>query len=165
MNRVLLDTNIYGTILQTGKSEKLAERLAGKDISVVGFDLIRKELRHTSKNTSIGGKNLRIELLKLYDTLTRGRTCETTPTVTDIAKTYFDTLANLGSKNQRDEVFNDLLIVACASVNEVDIVVSDDKKTMFSAEFLTAYKIVNNIRRLRMPAFIGYEKFTRSSSL
>src|SRR3989338_9059791 len=100
MNRVWLDTNRYGTILKAGRSERLAEKLAEKGVSVVGFDLIRKELRHTSKNTSIGGKNLRIELLKLYDALTRGRTCETTPVVTDIAETYLDTLANLGLKTR-----------------------------------------------------------------
>ncbi len=165
MNRVLLDTNIYGLIALSDESDKITENIAKGEIIVVGFDLIRKELRSTPKNLKIGDKKLRIELLGFYDTLVRGHDYKTTKIISELAEEYFETIFNLGVRVPKHKILHDLLIVACASVNEVDVVVSEDKRTMLSNEFLTGYRIVNNIRKLRMPQFIGYEKFTRSFSL
>ncbi len=162
--RVMLDTNIYGIILERKESERIAENITKGRISVVGFDLIRKELRSTPKNVKIWGKNLRIELLGLYDTFVRGRDYKTTRIINGLAEEYLKTIANLGVKVSKSGVFDNLLIVACASANEVDVVVSEDEKTMLSDEFVTAYRIVNNIRKLRIPEFIRYEKFRRLSS-
>lgn len=40
-------------------------------------------------------------------------------------------------------------------------VVSDDNDTMRSSLALTAFEVVNKIKRYRMPQFIGYETFGR----
>ncbi|MBI4177463.1 MAG: hypothetical protein HY516_03790 [Candidatus Aenigmarchaeota archaeon] len=163
--RVLLDTNIYGIIALNAKPEETVEKMIKSGISVIGFDLIRKELRHTPNDIKLDKRSLRIKLLGLYDALTGGNDYKTTFIVTGVAEEYYQTMLNLGVKIPKFNIFNDLLIVACASVNEVDVVVSDDKRTMLSDELLTVYRIVNNIRKLRIPDFIGYDKFRRLFSL
>ena len=42
----------------------------------------------------------------------------------------------------------------------LDMIVSKNK-TMFSNEAVNAYKIVNGLKKYRMPEFISYEKFRR----
>lgn len=53
------------------------------------------------------------------------------------------------------------LIVACASINELDIVVSEDNKTMLSEYAIRTYDTVNSLRSHRTPKFIHYEDFRR----
>ena len=42
---------------------------------------------------------------------------------------------------------------------------NEDKKTMLSANALKAYEIVNKIRNLKMPNFVGYNNFRRLFSV
>jgi hypothetical protein len=53
------------------------------------------------------------------------------------------------------------MIVACATLHDLDIVVSEDNKTMLSEYSLKTYQTVNSIKKYKMPQFIGYDKFRR----
>ena len=58
MKRVLLDTNIYGKIIERGEVE-LIESLMEKEkgIFVYGSKVVRKELRNTPKEIAVKEKN------------------------------------------------------------------------------------------------------------
>lgn len=72
MKRVLLDTNIYGRIVERQQEERVKESLGNSpDIIVYGFDVVRKELRATSRKIRFGKKSVRIALLTLYDAFWR----------------------------------------------------------------------------------------------
>ncbi len=162
MKRVILDTNIYGKIVDKEQVEEI-EQLAEKrrDIVIYGFDVIRKELRNTPKDKTIKKKKYRIILLSLYSRIIRERSFELTNPIKLLAEDYLRTYKALfGSVNEK--MRNDFLIVACASIHELDVVVSDDNNTMLSDYAKKTYNTVNSLRRHKMPNFIGYEEFRRS---
>ena len=162
MKRVILDTNIYGRIIERKEAEEIREKLELKrDIIIYGFDVVRKELRVTSKKVRIEKKSLRLALLGIYDHLTQRHLMSTTSLIRNLADDYYETYKQLGGKYSKEELMNDFLIVACASIHELDIVVSDDNDTMLSENALRAYTIVNKLRKHRLPQFIGYDSFGR----
>ena len=74
MKRVILDTNIYGRIVDMEQVEEVRE-LAEKrrDIIIYGFDIIRKELRKTPRGMTIGKGKYRMVLLTLFGKLSKER--------------------------------------------------------------------------------------------
>ncbi|MBI2076323.1 MAG: hypothetical protein HYT72_03700 [Candidatus Aenigmarchaeota archaeon] len=162
MKRVILDTNIYGRIIERKEEEEIQNALRKrKDVIIYGFDVVRKELRGLSGESLIGRRKLRILLLTLYDTIARTHIFLTTSLINQLAEDYYSTYRHVGGNKSKDKIFNDFLIIACASLHELDIVVSEDNKTMFSNEATSAYRIVNNLRKYRMPEFISYQNFRR----
>ena len=161
--RVLLDTNVYGLLIERGDARNLEILTEKGFLDVYGSEIIRKELRSVPKNIKNEGRNFRIILLTLYDGIVKD-SLRVTKFIEEVADQYFRTLQSL-QPNTNKEMIKDLIIVATASANEMDIVVSDYKKTMLSPNAIKAYEIVSKIRKLRMPEFVGYEKFTRLFSL
>jgi len=49
------------------------------------------------------------------------------------------------------------MIVACASLNKLDIVYSADNKTLLSKQALKAYKHIHIKESLKLPTFFTYE--------
>ncbi len=162
MKRIILDTNIYGRIVERQQEERARESLGNSpDIIVYGFDVVRKELRATSKKIRFGKKSVRIALLTLYDKLVERHMYSTTSAVQQLSEDYYEAYRALGGRQHKAEMMNDFLIVACASLHEMDIVVSDDNDTMLSDEAIEAYRVVNALRKYRVPQFIGYDAFWR----
>jgi len=162
MKRVIMDTNVYGLIVVDLDRNKVKEALKkGLRVIVYGMPLIRKELRDTPKNIRAEGANLRNYLLSLYDEVTGNRTLKYLKEADSLATSYFSVYKELGGYASRDEIIKDIMIFACASMNSLDIVVSNDRKTMLSDKALHSYKIVNQIRKIRMPRFLSYEEFKR----
>ena len=160
--RIILDTNIYGWILKKKEEEILVDELLNKkDILVYGNDIIRKELRDVPKKIKLGDKNFRIMILNLYDRIIKDHSFVTTNFIKKVAGNYFETFKEISRIPSRPKMINDFLIVACASVHNLDIVVSEDEKTLSSKDSLTTYRIVNNLRGFNMPEFINYKKFRR----
>ena len=165
MKRVLLDTNIYGRMIETGNFELI--RKLGKHsflsigIVIYGSDLIRKELRATSKLVTHRGKKLRPLLLSLYDSLALNHSLSATAKMREIAAHYFRAYREFGGSIGNEELFNDFLIVAMASINALDIVYSDDSRTLASSAAIKAYKIVNGIYKLRTPNLEPYSEFIK----
>jgi predicted nucleic acid-binding protein len=162
MNRVLLDTNIYGElVIDRDANEIIKEILEKKPCVIYGMSIIRKELRDTPKSKTYENKKLRLLLLGLYDQLINKHEIKTNNKVVQISESYFIAYSNLGGAKGKKEMLNDLLIVACATLNNLDIVVSDDCHSFCSEKAMQAYKIVNALFKLRTPKFIRYLEFKR----
>ena len=159
MKRLLLDTNIYGVLLLESNLDIIKKELLSTYI-VHGFTIIRKELRNTSPSLVYQGKNLRINLLQIYDDIIR-KSYELNLEISNLADFYFRLYKELNGAKGYDEMHNDFLIVACAAVYGIDIVVSADKASLLSSQALRAYSLVNDISKKRNPKFVTYEEFKR----
>jgi len=122
-------------------------------------EIIRKELRATPKDSKVGEKKLRSNLLGLYDIFTRSHELSLAEEHKKLADDYYKAYRELGGSKPKDSILNDLIIVACASSTEMDVVVSEDEKTMLTENAIKAYNFVNNINKKRTPKVIGYTEF------
>lgn len=163
MKRIILDTNVYEFLLKYVDKEMLKGILTRNIIVVYGLDLIRKELRDIPKNIKedVDGRarSLRNTLLILYDTTIGKHYYQTTSQMLEIADKYFIVYKTLGGKSQKREVAADFTIVACASLHNLDVVVSEDIKTMLSEPAIKSYKVVNLLYGFRTPDFIQFNDF------
>ena len=157
MRRVLLDTNVYGHIIKTTDKDCLIERVKNHTMLICGSSIIRQELRDIPKNAmykDIGVRNL---CLEIYDGLVdEKRNYAVTELVRSIAMEYSRIYKGFHSWR---ELENDFLIVASSSLHNIDIVVSNDERTMISQIAMDAYRIVNRKFQLRSPNFINHGKF------
>lgn len=166
MKRAILDTNIYGKMIEHGESDTIRSAIASrKDIVIYGFDVVRNELRQVSRELVIEKeanvwRNLRITLLSLYDSIIK-REISSSKRINELAETYYKVYRELGGVVSYRKVENDFKIVAAASLNSLDVVVSEDNETMMNEIALKCYKIVNQIKNLDMPKFISYKHFKR----
>lgn len=159
MKRVIFDTNVYGHLVDEPDYPDLEKSiLSDRDFIVYGYTYIRKELRKIPIKTEFS-KKVRTMLLVLYDSITKGRVL---PHLTDfetLAKSYHSAYKECGGTYSWDTSIKvDFMLVACASVNCLDIVYSADRKTMISTYALKAYKTVNEKRQLNTPTFVDYKK-------
>ena len=159
MKRLLLDTNIYGDMLLDKDLFVLKEKHKVKKENIFyGFSVIRKELRATSKDKSLGRRNLRVALLCLYDEFVGEHNLKVDESkLTDTAHKYYEMYKKLGGNLSKMGLLNDFMIVACAAHKNMDLVVSNDDATMLSELSLKSYQIVNQILDLHSPKFRGYE--------
>ena len=163
MKRILLDTNIYRWIIERQERELIENLMTNRrDISIYGNPIIRKELRQTPKGIRILNaeklRNMRIYLLTLYDELVK-KEIEITDKMKSIANHYLEVYKELGGSISGKELLNDFIIVASASSKDLDIVVSQDNRTMLHPYSIKSYRIVNKIENLENPNFISYEEF------
>jgi len=159
MKRLLLDTNIYGKLMLDAGLDRILEAARSR-LVVHGFRVVREELRAVPRKMLMNQRNFRIGLLRIYDQLTK-KEYPLTPDIMSLARAYYTAYRELGGPKSFQEIGNDFLIVSCASAHAIDIVVSEDKKTMQAAQALKAYAIVNALGHKRMPSFIDYPRFRR----
>lgn len=161
-----MDTNIYGLIVVDEDRSKVRDKIEKEKVVIVyGLQLIRRELRYTPKSIRIGGANLRNYLLSIYDEITKNHTLKYEIDAEELADSYFIVYKELGGYAAKSEIIKDLIIVACASLNSLDIVISNDNKTMLSEKAIKSYNIVNQIKQIRIPRFLSYEKFKKELKL
>ena len=168
MMRVLLDTNIYGEIVRRGDTElvkRFVENKLGANIAVYGNSVIRKELRDVPKKTQ-EGRRARLAVLTLYDLLVGSHSFEIAHAMYELANSYVSVYKELKGQLPRkksfdEPLYNDFLIIASATLKVLDIVYSGDEKTMYSEEARKAYKIVNDVKKLRTPNFESYDGFIK----
>lgn len=174
MNRVLLDTNIFGEIVRCKDVRLVREavdRKLNRNVLMYGSETVRWELRktrktpkHVRRRTNV---NLRSELLKLYDLLIgEAHTIRVTEQVKELANHYLRVYLELVMKaakkeHEKEELYRDCLIIAAAALKGLDVVYSQDNNTMFSDQAVKAYDIVNSIRSLKTPSFYGYNEFKK----
>ncbi len=150
--RILLDTNIYGNIFELDEAEEFIISVGKSDFIICGCNVIRKELRKIPKEMK-----LRKLALSAYDLLVDFKR---NYAVNELIKTLaIGYSGHHGSSFKNME--NDFLIVATASIHNVEIVVSDDEKTMTSAKAIKAYQNVNRKFQLSVPKFIKFEEFKK----
>ena len=161
MKRVILDTNIYGRIIEFGDYDFVLEN---KDnVLAYGSVIVRKELRQTDADVKVEfmeqARNFRILLLSLYDLIVGERNLGVSQYVEKLAEQYFSAYKKFGGNALYQRIIEDFTIVATASLNRLEIVYSDDKGTMVSEEAVKAYGFVNDMHNLQTPVFRSYEYF------
>ena len=77
----------------------------------------------------------------------------------EIAEEYFRVYLQQGGEFSREEMISDFLIVACASVKDIPIVVSEDNATLANEFARKAYASVNKNKGITLPSFIRYNEF------
>lgn len=163
MKRVMPDTNFYELMLKYLEMDKIKKVKVSGTITFYGVDLIRKELRATPKTKAdiVRWKLLKLRnaLLLTYDLLIGEHQYKIDSKINQLANDYYIAYKVLEGKVPKDEIITDFKIVACASTHNVDILVSDDNKTMLSPESKKAYISVNDINKIRTPNFISFKEF------
>src|SRR3989338_3763349 len=165
MKRVLLDTNIYEHLLKGINREILEKHISQNQVIFYGMDVIRKELRAIPKKRkeTVGGaaKNLRNALLGLYDTLVGKHHLMAMAQMEEMASKYYLLYNSFGGKALKHEIIADFTIIACASLHELDIVFSEDSKTMISGEAVKSYHAVNLILGFKTPSFYRFRELKK----
>ncbi len=157
LRRVLLDTNIYGSLVWIPDRGWLLEGLLERGIIVCGSAVVRLELRNIPKKDLVGNEKTRNLCLGLYDGLVGDKRNYTVSNLVETAaKNYYE---NYSGKHNWKELERDFLIVATASIHRVDVVVSDDENTMISKEAINAYVTGNKGFQLETPKFIRLGEF------
>lgn len=160
--RVILDSNIYGLLINDGLGEAAIEKINiyKYDLAIYGMREIRKELRDSPKHTK-DRYDLQSALLRLYDSLIRYHFLEAKPLAEQLAVLYYEEyVKNKGSLSWK-EMKTDMIIVAQATMSRLDIVASHDNRSMLSEAAKSAYYTVNKEHNFITPNFIGYEEFKR----
>ena len=157
MLRVIFDTNIYGLLLKEKDADELERKIKeDKEFVVYSYKPIRQEIRDIPKITRLS-KKIRILLLNLYDRITGNHFLEHSIKITELARKYYDYYRNSGGIYGWDTSIRiDFMIVACASFHGLDVVYSDDNKTLLGKPALKAYKHINLKENLRTPSFLTY---------
>ena len=159
MQRVIFDTNIYGLLMKEENIGLIREKILNdKNFVLYGFQPIRKELRDTPKTEKLGRLSKRNLLLCLYDELTKGRYLKDSIQINRIALKFYNSYRQAGGIRSWDEtnIDVDFTIVACASFYKLDVVVSDDSKTLLSKPAMKAYKHITVKEGLWHPNFWKY---------
>lgn len=163
MKRVMIDTNVYEFLLKYIERDILENILLQKNIVFYGSSIIRKELREISKvkKEIVDGqlKGLRNTLLNIYDLMVGRHHYQITKQMEELADKYFTVYKTFGGFATEKEIIDDFRIVACASLNSLDILVSEDTKTMLSEFALKSYESVNKIFGFKTPRFIKFNEF------
>lgn len=158
--RIILDTSIYGKIIEDHLEDEMIEKvnLHKHDMIIYGISIIRKEIRAAPKHTK-DRYSLRLALLRLYDALIKDHELKITPLAHALALLYYKQYRMRGGSVSWKHMMNDMTIVAEATISKLDIIVSDDNRTMLARPAKDAYFAVNKEHSLITPNFIGYEEF------
>ena len=162
MHRLLLDTSVYGKLVADNDIvDILVKRKRNSRFVIYGSSLIRNELRATPRTLIHGTKKLRILLLNLYETfITKANhALEYNRLIETLSNDYFSEYRRHKGHSSQATLRNDFSIIATATIYKLDIVVSDDERTMLSNAALASYKAVNKKYGLPDPAFKTYNQF------
>ncbi len=161
MKRVLLDSSVYGALIKDSDSVMRLDNHLGKDMVIYGNAVIRRELKDTPKHIIYGKRKVQILLLNLYDSLVRKphHDLQINFLVEQLAAVYAKECRQQRIAFSREELDHDMLIIACAVIHKLDIVVSDDERTMLSQALRMVYASVNNGLGLENPCLITYNTF------
>src|SRR3989344_7237442 len=161
MKRTMFDTSVYGELVKEPEVVPLIAKHIPSDFVIYGTPIIREEIRALSKEAMLDGKNKRILLLRIYDSFVKkdNHSLQITDIIEIIAHDYFVEYKKSGGSLALKEIINDFRIVACAAVHHLDIVVSEDKKSLLSSNSINAFNIVNRKNQLQNPEFISFKRF------
>ncbi|MBN1157580.1 hypothetical protein JXA85_08225 [Candidatus Woesearchaeota archaeon] len=143
--------------------KKVRLKFESHDFVVYGTDIIRKELRDTPKHIKYGKNKVRILLLDTYDFFVRKEnpSLKYNKLVAALANDYFKEYKLKDGALSKEAIRNDFSIVATATIYQLDIVVSDDERTMLSYKAISSYYKINKRYGLKNPIFKKYSTFKK----
>lgn len=159
-----MDTSVYGKLVDdTLLFALILEGKQNHEFVIYGMDIIRKELRATPRTilTQAKNKKVRIFSLSLYDSLITkdNHHLRMNDLIQLLALRYAQEYKRQGGNVGAFELENDFLLVASATIYQLDIVVSDDRRTMLGDSAQYAYKNINKNMGLRNPTYLLYDSF------
>lgn len=160
----MLDTSVYGKLIEeTGVLNRVSNKIKSHEFMIYGNPIIRKELRATPKTFVHGVKKLRILLLNLYDNFIAkdNQNLKLNKLVETLSHDYFVEYKRNKGGSSNEAISNDLAIIATATIYQLDVVISDDERTMLSEKAVSSYKSVNKKYGLKDPKFIKYSQFKK----
>ncbi len=160
--RILFDTSVYGQlVIDKEFTALLLEKKKNIELVFYGNSVIRNELRATPKNATLLKRKLRTYLLETYDSLVtkEKHNLKVSFFVEQLGGMYYEEYRNNGGIVAANHILNDFFIVACASIYQMDIVVSGDKKTFLNSNAIKAYRLVNQKQGFRNPIYLEYSLF------
>ncbi|MBU0662686.1 hypothetical protein KKH30_02960, partial [Candidatus Micrarchaeota archaeon] len=89
-SRVMLDTNIYGFLVERGETAFLESLKKSKHVTVYGNKVIRDELRDTPKGRKFKGRSARSLLINTYDFIVGRHNLNILPVMRFLAEKYWD---------------------------------------------------------------------------
>ena len=152
MITAILDTNIYGILLadKIYGAELIEKIKTDPNFLVHNFKLIRDELRNAPS-----------KILPIYDKLVANRVVEETKQIKDLANEYFRFYKENQGVQGQTKIMNDFKIVACATILNCDLVVTEDQRTLLNPIAVRAYRHVNLKLNKRMPTLYRYSDLKR----
>ena len=161
MKRILLDTNVYGLLIFDRPFVDKLQVLIPSFFVVYSTSLIRKELRDISKDAKAEGRSKRNLVLSVHDSFIRksNHMLEVNEFIILLANKYFEEYKKGGGALSIIEMLPDFTLVACATLYTLDLVVSNDNRTMLSGIAKRAYNVVNNKINFNTPTFYTYNSF------
>ena len=170
----ILDTNVYVELLIEKGSLDIIRRIErDKSLLIYGVDVIEHELHDVPSDKKIKGKMFRDVLLATYNSLIDDE-IPLSPLANYLASKYFGKYTELRKSGKYYKVVKDkelkyserdlkidFEVIAVASLKGVDIVVSADKRTMFSKLATETYSIVNKLNGLKTPNLVDYFEFRK----
>jgi len=154
--RAMIDTNVYA-LLYMGSHVKVSDLAESGRLVVYGCKLIRKELREIPVTIKVDNRSYRNALLGIYDKLAGKHDVPVGEVSQVLAKQY---LKEYKGGSPMHKIYPDFLIVATATIHNLDLIVSEDEKTMKSTQARIAYGKVNSKTGLRTPEFTSLAKLT-----
>ena len=165
MLRLILDTNIYSFIAEDKKVKEITTRMKdNRDLKVYGYKLIKEEIKSIPKKKQFQDHKYRTLLINLYNNLIKEQYNESS-NITKLAELYYKEFQKLSGKRSFNDLRVDFEIVACATIHNLDVIVSSDEKTLKGNIALQAYKNVNVRNKLRMPTFYNFEDLKKAIGL
>lgn len=161
MKRIILDTSVYGKLVEEPEIAGIILQKMRREFVIYGTSVIKNELRETPRFSSYKSKNLRIMLLSFYRAFVRKdhHDLEFNKLIATLSRDYMKEYRENGGSLSGEKMKNDLIIIATATIYGLDIVVSDDEKSMLSTSAIDAYLAVNKIYGMPNPAFRKYRQF------
>ena len=157
MLRVILDTNIYSFIVKDKNTKEITEKIKNnKELKIYGYKLIKEEIKNTPKSRKYEDRKYRTLLINLYFSLIKEQYSEL-PNIKGLAEDYYKEFKRLGGNRSFEDIRIDFEIVACATIHNLDLIISDDEKTLKGDVALEAYKNVNLKNKMKTPNFYNYE--------
>ena len=170
----ILDTNVYGELLVEKKSfEAIRKIQRDKSLYIYGLDVIEHELHDVPSDKKIKGKVFRELVLSTYNSLIDEELI-LPPLAKYLALKYYEKYLELRKsgkyykivkakefKYNKSDLKIDFEIIAVASLKNVDIIVSADKRTMLSKLANETYDIINRLNDLKTPNLVDYFEFRK----
>lgn len=163
MNRILFDTSVYGRLIYESEILQKIRDEYKQEFIIYGCSTIRKELKKTPKTIALGNKKVQILLLEVYDSfiIKENHDLKYNKLVKDLSEDYLrEYKKNEGSLSEFS-IKNDFIIIATATIYQLDIVVSGDKKSMLSEKAIKSYEKINSVYGLKNPKWREYENFKK----
>lgn len=162
--KILLDTSVYGKLVEDNfMVPLLLEKKKSNELIFYGLSIIRNELRAIPKTLFNKAKDKKIRMYSLlfYDNLItkNNHNLKMNFFIDKLSSWYFQEYKRIGGSFGKNEMKIDFLIVACATLYHLDILVSDDKRTMLSDAAIKAYSIVNKEQGFQNPVYLHYDAF------